>query len=267
MSSTSLYNYVFVILISGLTVFTACKNAPAEKPLRIALSSGSENYVNWIHRGDSTAEIIDMKGLRPDSALTMLASCDAILFTGGEDVVPSYYGKASDSARCESNPGRDTLEMALIKEATRLKMPVFGVCRGQQILNVALGGTLIIDIPSDHPGNVVHRMDDYLRCFHSVKVVNASQLQTIAQADTGWVTSNHHQAIEKPAPGLKISAWSQDSIPEAIEWADPAGKPFLMAVQWHPERMDVQSPLSMPLIKSFLQAASTFSTSEKKMPK
>ena len=248
----------FLLILSGLFITSGCNQPKEIKPLRVALSSGSENYVNWVHRGDSTAEIVDLKGMRPDSALKLLASCDAIIFTGGEDVVPAYYGKASDSARCESNPGRDTLEMALVKEAGKLKMPVFGVCRGQQILNVTLGGTLIIDIPADHPGNVIHRMDDYLRCFHSVNVVNNSQLQSIAKADTGWVTSNHHQAIEKPAPGLRISAWSNDSIAEAIEWSDPAGKPFFMAVQWHPERMDAENPLSMPLMKALLKAASEY---------
>jgi putative glutamine amidotransferase len=72
------------------------------------------------------------------------------------------------------------------------------------------------------------------------------------------VTTNHHQAIEKPAPGIRIVAWSTDSIAEAMEWTDPAGKPFLMAVQWHPERMDISSPLSMPLMNAFLEAAITF---------
>ena len=248
----------FLLVLTGLFVTSGCSNSGEIKPLRIALSSGSENYVKWVHRGDSTAEIIDLKGMHVDTALKLLATCDAIVFTGGEDVVPAYYGKATDSARCESNPGRDSLEMALIREAGKLKMPIFGVCRGQQILNVALGGTLIIDIPSDHPGNVIHRMDDYLRCFHSVSVVNGSQLQAVVKADTGWVTSNHHQAIEKPAPGLRISAWSHDSIAEAIEWSDPAGKPFFMAVQWHPERMDAQNPLSTPLMKDFLKAATAF---------
>lgn len=247
-----------LFLVSGFIFLSGCKTPSAEKPLRIALSSGSANYVNWIHRGDSTAEIVDLRGMPVDSALNLLAGCDAIVFTGGEDVVPVYYGKEYDSARCETNPGRDSLEFALIKEAMRLKMPVFGVCRGQQILNVALGGTLIVDIPADHPGKVVHQCEDYLHCFHSVSLIKGSQLEETAKADTGMVTTNHHQAIEKPAPGIRIVAWSTDSIAEAMEWADPAGKPFLMAVQWHPERMDISSPLSMPLIHAFLEAAAGY---------
>ena len=244
-----------LLLLFYVAVFNSCQTAQLEKPLRIALSSGSENYVNWVLRGDSTAEIVDLREMQVDSALILLATCDAIVFTGGEDVVPSYYGKEYDSVRCESNPARDSLEFALITESFRLKLPVFGVCRGQQILNVALGGTLIVDIPSDHPGNIFHRCDDYTRCFHQVNVVKGSRLHTVAKADTGMVTTNHHQAIEKPAAGIRITAWSADSIAEAIEWEDAANKPFLMAVQWHPERMDAKSPLSMPLMNAFLEAA------------
>ncbi len=258
MTTKSFYKFASVLIVSGFMLFTGCKSSSNGKPLRIALSSGTENYVNYIHRSDSLAEIIDLKGMQTDSALKLLASCDAILFTGGEDVVPAYYGKASDSARCESNPGRDTLELALIREARRLQMPVFGICRGQQILNVELGGTLIVDIPTDHPGNVKHQIEDYLKCYHSVNVVAGSRLHGITKADTGMVTSNHHQAVEKLAPGLRIVAWSNDSIPESIEWTEPEGKPFFIAVQWHPERMDAKSPLSMPLMKAFLEAAITF---------
>ena len=258
MTRKSFYKLTTSLLVSGFMLFSGCNSPSGVKPLRIALSSGSDNYINYIHRGDSLAEILDMKGMKVDSALKLLSTCDAILFTGGEDVVPGYYGKGSDSTRCTSNPGRDSLEFALIKESMRLKMPVFGVCRGQQILNVALGGTLIVDIPTDHPGKIIHQCKDYLYCFHSVKITKGSQLLNITKADTGSVTSNHHQAIAKAAPGLKIAAWAADSIAEAIEWSDPAGKPFLMAVQWHPERMDTISPLSMPLMKAFLSAATTF---------
>jgi putative glutamine amidotransferase len=249
---------VTLLILGCLVVFSGCKSNDVTRPLRIALSKGSENYVNWVHRGDSLAEIIDMNNMQVDSALSLLKSCDAIIFTGGEDVVPIYYGKEYDSARCETNPGRDSLEFSLITEAMRLKIPVFGVCRGQQILNVALGGTLIVDIPSDHRGNITHQCEDYIHCFHSVNIVKGSELSKIVNTDTGMVTTNHHQAIEKPAPEIHIVAWSADSITEAMEWADPEGKSFLMAVQWHPERMENNSPLSMPLMNAFLEAARKF---------
>lgn len=247
------------MLIAGLIFIFSCKIKSVNKPLKIALSWGSDNYKNWVHMGDSTAEVIDMRGMQTDSALKLLAGCDAIMFTGGEDVDPTYYGCESDSARCKINPERDTLEFALIKEAFRLKLPILGVCRGQQILNIALGGNLIVDIPADHPGNVIHQIEDYLHCFHEITVVKESQLYKICKADTGMVNSNHHQAIKNPAPGIRIAAWSKDSIAEAMEWADPKGKPFFVTVQWHPERMDITSSFSMPLINAFLEEAKVFS--------
>ncbi len=258
MTKKSIKHITFGFLLFVYALLSGCRTHSQGKGLRIALSSGSENYINWIHRADSTAEIIDLKGRKIDSALKLLESCDAIIYTGGEDVVPGYYGKISDSARCETNPARDSLELALVKESFRLGLPIFGVCRGQQILNVALGGTLIVDIPSDHPGNIIHQCDDYLHCTHMVSLIKGSMLQHISGADSGSVTSNHHQAIEKPAPGIRIVAWSADSIAEAVEWGNPTGKPFFLAVQWHPERMDSLSPLSMPLMNAFLDAAKAF---------
>ncbi len=246
---------IAMALLAGIATSMGCKSIPDKKHLRIALSWGSENYINWVHRGDSTVEIINMKEMDSDSALKELATCDGIVFTGGEDVAPYYYGKEADSARCKINAGRDTLEFLLFKESMRLKMPVLGICRGQQLLNVAFGGTLIVDIPADRPGDVKHQIiEDYLKCFHTVTLEKNSLLHTIAGVDTGTVNSNHHQAIEKLAPGMRITAWSTDGIPESMEWSAPAGKPFFLAVQWHPERMDTESPLSMPLIRAFLKA-------------
>ncbi len=246
------------ILLSGFVFVTGCRMTSVEKPLRVALSSGSENYRKWLHRGDSTVDVVDLHSMRIDSAIKLLGSCDAIVFTGGEDVVPAYYGRAMDSTRCESNPARDSLEFALIKEALRIKMPIIGVCRGQQILNVAIGGSLIIDIPTDHPGKVVHKCDDYLHCFHNANINKVSRLYEITHADSGQVTTNHHQAVDKVAPDFRVVAQSDDSIAESIEWKDPKGKSFLIAVQWHPERMGIESPLSMPLMNVFLKEAATY---------
>jgi putative glutamine amidotransferase len=262
MVQKSLTFIVSIVIVTGMAVLSGCKSKHVEQPLRIALSKGSDNYINWVHRGDSLVEIVEMQGLPIDSAVKLLSTCDGIVFTGGEDVVPAYYGKASDSDRCNSNPSRDSLEFALIHESMKLKMPVMGICRGQQILNVAFGGTLIVDIPTYHPGNINHQREDYLHCFHPVTILKGSQLQLISKVDTGTVNSNHHQAVEKLAPGMRITAYSPDSIPEAMEWENASEKPFFIAVQWHPERMDVKSPLSMPLINAFLKAAKGYRNQE-----
>lgn len=242
------------ILLCFAALLLSCNNKKHE-PLRIALSSASANYEKWILRTDSTAVTVDFAKMPVDSALNLLASCDGLILTGGEDVMPSYYGKTADSARCNMNPGRDVLEFALIHRAMKLNIPILGICRGQQILNVAMGGTLIIDIPSDHPSAIIHQQADYLKCFHQSALLKSSNLMALCQSETGMVTSNHHQAIEKLAKGFRAVAWSADSIIEAIEYENPSQKPFLQAVQWHPERMAADSPLSAPLIRAFLKSA------------
>ena len=244
---------ILLVMVTGL--FLSCNRSPLKhRPIKIALSSASDNYIKWIHRVDSTVSIIDLKSLSIDSAIQKLMTCDGIIFTGGEDVVPSYYGKTADSVRCETNPARDSLEFALITKAFKVKMPVLGICRGQQIINVSLGGTLIVDIPTDHPSDVVHRCDDYTRCYHHVIIEPGTLLKEVCKADTGWVTSNHHQAVENPGQDIRISALANDGIPEAIEWTDPKDKGYFMAVQWHPERMPKGNPLSDPVVLAFLQA-------------
>lgn len=248
-----IYKYIVLLLCSAVLLISC--STKKHEPLRIALSSATTNYEKWIHRTDSTVVTIDFNKMPIDSAIKLLASCDGILLTGGEDVVPSYYGKIADSARCETNPARDSLEFALIRRAIELKIPILGICRGQQILNVAMGGTLVVDIPSDHPSTIIHRCKDYTKCFHHVTLEKSSNLYAICRADTGWVTSNHHQAVEKIAPGFRAVAWSPDSIIEAIEYANPSKKPFLQAVQWHPERMAANNALSDPLMKAFLKSA------------
>jgi len=245
---------LLIFFLAGSLFLTSCA-AGRKEPLRIALSSATRNYENWIHRADSTVVTIDFDKMPIDSALHLLESCDGLLLTGGEDVVPAYYGKAADSSRCETNPARDSLEFALIRKAMEDKMPVLGICRGQQILNVAMGGTLVVDIPSDRPSGISHRCEDYTKCFHHVNLDKSSGLYEICKADTGWVTTNHHQAVENLAPSLRAVAWSADSIIEAIEYSSRQGKPFLQAVQWHPERMASDNPLSMPLIKAFLESS------------
>lgn len=246
------------LLIAGIFIlglFAGCRHEPRPHvPLRIALSSATDNYINWLHRIDSTIRIIDLKNLSADSAVLLLIESDGIVFTGGEDVDPSRYGRTVDTSRCEMNPKRDSVEFALIAKAFKLKIPVLGICRGQQIINVAKGGSLIVDIPSDFPNAGVHRCEDYTKCFHHVKLIKETLLSEICKADTGWVTTNHHQAVAAPGEGIRISAYSADGLPEAIEWKDNKGKGFFVAVQWHPERMEKGNPLSDPIAKAFLQA-------------
>jgi putative glutamine amidotransferase len=156
------------------------------------------------------------------------------------------------------NRHRDSLDMKLISKALELKMPMMGICRGHQILNVYLGGTLIVDIPSDVPAHITHQCEDYLHCHHMVAVEGGSLLIKICNIDSMLVTTNHHQAVERIAPVLASNAFSGDHVVEGFEWKDPTGKPFLLGVQWHPERMEKNNPLSGRLAETFIEKSSEY---------
>jgi putative glutamine amidotransferase len=182
-----------------------------------------------------------------------------LLITGGEDVYPGIYGKINDTARCGSfDRYRDSLELKMIATAFENGIPLFGVCRGLQIINVALKGSLIIDIPTDYNSKVKHRQDDWQNCYHTIFPVEATNFNVICEGEPGEVASNHHQGIDKLGKKLQISAYAADSLPEAIEWDVRGEKAFLMAVQWHPERMDTLHHLSASIAKAFLLEAESF---------
>jgi len=249
--------FTFLAATIFMLVSQGCSKAD---PLRIGISKATPNYERWIKQADSTIVLINLYTLPIDSAVLALNECDGLLLTGGEDVYPAWYGKEADTARCtEMNQRRDSLDIALIAKALDSKMPIVGICRGNQILNVYLGGKLIIDIPQDHPSDIIHQCDDWEHCFHNINVIKNTQLSKISQCDSAVVTTNHHQAVEQLSPLLIANALAGDNLIEGIEWQHPEGKSFLIGVQWHPERMEKDNPLSGPLADEFIRQAKTFS--------
>lgn len=239
---------------------------PAQsKPITIAVSKNSPNYAGWLQRTDSSVIIRDLFHMTVPEALAVLESADGLLMTGGEDIYPGYYGREPDTTACgEINRHRDTLEMSLITRALEMKIPVMAVCRGHQLVNVALGGTLIVDIPAEVRNPVIHRCDDYLHCFHEVNILPETMLGQIVLTKTGEVTTNHHQCIDKPAASLRVSSRSKDGVIESVEWKEPVDKSFLMSVQWHPERMPHTNPLSGKLGNTFFLAAKIYQKKHRK---
>lgn len=233
--------------------------------MKIGLSkaSGSPNYAKydeWLRAADPHVETIDLSLLPThEEAQKVLASCVGLVLTGGPDVHPSRYGKESELARCQTEPARDELEIALYSKAKELKMPVLGVCRGAQLINVAEGGTLVIDIPDDTKTPQEHARKNDVDAEHPVEVLQGSIITKITGDDEGSINSAHHQAVEKAGEGLYISAVSADGINEAIEWRDPSGKPFLLGVQWHPERMNYANPFSINIARHFLFETESYS--------
>ncbi|MFC6171347.1 gamma-glutamyl-gamma-aminobutyrate hydrolase family protein [Loigolactobacillus jiayinensis] len=181
----------------------------------------------------------------------ILATVDAVLLSGGHDVSPDLYGAKLDPATGELDRTRDLFEIALVKQALALHKPIFGICRGQQIINVALGGTLIQDITS---AQIKHQQRPIpgTGATHKVQAVSGTRLASLLQGAYA-VNSFHHQAVAKVAPGLIVSARSSDGVIEALE----APQQQLFSVQWHPEIMYPQHPAAQRLFQAFIQQASS----------
>jgi putative glutamine amidotransferase len=142
-------------------------------------------------------------------------------------------------------------------------MPVLGICRGQQLINVALGGSLVIDIPTDLTNPVIHQIEEG-DATHRLFLEDGSYLKDIADVDSALVNSNHHQAVDKLSRELKPSGYTRDGIIESYEWRDVSFKSWMLAVQWHPERLERDHPLSEPLASEFIEAAEKYKKKLKK---
>jgi putative glutamine amidotransferase len=186
---------------------------------------------------------------------------DALVLGGGIDVDPARYGRERlDNGTVEVDPERDALDFELLERASAIAAPVLGICRGLQVVNVARGGTLVQDIPSERPSEVVHqrareeaarlRAARLTRMDHDVRALAGTLLSDIAGAMEFPVNSRHHQAIEMLGDGLRISGIAPDGVPEAVESSDGH---WLVAVQWHPENL--LDAVSRALFGAFARAA------------
>ncbi len=164
----------------------------------------------------------------------MLPHLDGVLVGGGTDVDPAYYGSEAHEMLGEVNEARDKFELMLIRKALEHNLPVFGICRGMQIINIALGGTLYQDIPSDFPESELTHRDRVNRTseIHTIRIAPNTLAAQIFGTDEIGVNSIHHQCVKDIAPGLRITAWSPDGVPEMME-----GYPQIpvFAMQSHPE--------------------------------
>jgi putative glutamine amidotransferase len=169
-------------------------------------------------------------------AARALDGVDGLVLTGGEDMDPAWYGAEPSALLSPPSRERDLFELALFAVARQRELPILGICRGIQLINVALGGTLFQDLPSERPGRVEHRPDGQrdLRS-HRVRLEPNSRVADALGATSLTVNSSHHQAIQNLAPGLLASGWTDDELIEAVE--TPTDAPWLLAVQWHPEEM------------------------------
>ena len=215
-----------------LVVITATsrRETPAD-PERVRLNAA---YVDAVARAGGIPVVAPPTNAGDAAAL--LDAADALLLTGGEDVEPARFDAAPHPALGRVTPARDAWELALVTVAKQRGLPTLAVCRGIQVLNVALGGTLLQDIPSEHPGALAHdQAAPRTERTHAVTFAAGSRLAGIFGA-TGSVNSMHHQAVARVAPGLTVTAVAPDGIVEGVEWT---GDPWwAVGIQWHPEELD-----------------------------
>ena len=181
--------------------------------------------------------------------VTAARSIDALILTGGSDINPNRYGFVDVDGVCQTVPGRDDAEIEALEAAVDRRIPILGICRGMQLLNVFRGGSLDPDIATKRD----HLLDDTRR--HEILIEPHSMLRQLTGSETGTVTSSHHQAVKTLGRGLRATATHADGTVEALEWVDPLRKPWMLAVQWHPERMGLDEPLAGQIYRAFLEAA------------
>lgn len=170
----------------------------------------------------------------------LLDRCDGLVLTGGEDVDPARYGESPLPGLGLVNPERDEMEFAALRLALERRLPILAICRGCQLLNVAFGGTLYQDLPTQRPGGVRHRQREaWEKRTHVADVVRGSLLSKIVESDRLLINSFHHQGIKDVGEGLEVVAVAEDGTVEALE---APSYPWVLGVQWHPERHEAVAP-------------------------
>jgi putative glutamine amidotransferase len=229
----------------------------------VAVSATSDVQPGYSHRvrlNSAYVTALENAGLIPviipplaasGAAHDILSRVDGLVITGGEDVEPSRYGQRRSEKCGKSNGPRDETEISLIREASELRLPLLAICRGPQVVNVALGGTLIQDIPSEVPGALQHNSEDERATrVHDVTIDEGSRISRAIGENTIRVNSFHHQSVKDIAPGLIVTARAPDGIVEGIEPADDDW--WMMGIQWHPEEMnDSPEPWDRGLFRAF----------------
>lgn len=218
-----------------------------------------ENYLSCLGAAGAIPVILSCcdgtYGSQPDFE-AIVNRFDGFLFSGGADIHPGLYGEELLDCCGEIDPERDSFELPLMREALRQNKPVLGICRGQQLLNIALGGSLHQDFPSQlSPGvKLNHSQEEpYAAHVHQVNVIKGTPLHKLVQLDQLSVNSMHHQAVKKLADGLHSMAVADDGIIEAVYHTE---KRFVVGVQWHPEYLGMHTPESEKIFVAFVDACS-----------
>ena len=211
-----------------------------------------DDYVRAVERSGGLPVVL-VPG-RPEDAADLIARVDGLLLTGGADVDPGLYGEEPHETVTAVLPERDAFEIALCREALRRDQALLAICRGQQVLNVATGGTLIQDIPSQVEGAHDHDPErERWETAHPVRILPRTRLREILERETIEVNSFHHQAVRDLGQGLIVSASS--TVDDVVEGIEMPGRRLVVGVQWHPEAFWDQPQDFQPLFEALVKAS------------
>lgn len=224
-----------------------------------------QNYLRWLQQNDADINIITLSA-EPAENKGRLADCDGLVLSGGVDMHPRYYRSNNlvyANMPQEFYEKRDAFETSVFEEAQKNQLPVLGVCRGLQLVNCILGGTLQQDLGEQnaiHKAIVTKEKKQFDKA-HGLHITAGTLLADLTGTERAVVNSAHHQCVQNIASSLMVNCVSDDNVAEGLEWKDKTGKPFLMCIQWHPERMyefDLQhNPLSTGIRNLFINAIKT----------
>jgi putative glutamine amidotransferase len=212
-----------------------------------------DDYVASVERAGGRARVLEVT----ESPRTLVDEIHGLLLTGGGDVDPVFYGEERHPAVDDAEPGRDEFEIDLVKRAMAADMPLLAICRGAQVLNVAAGGTLVQDIPSQLATDIEHRILQPKNAIaHQIRITEGSRVEAalgpaIDRSHACRVNSRHHQSVARLGRGLIASATAPDGVIEAIEHT---ASPFCLGVQWHPENFGETGEFNS-LFESFIAEA------------
>ncbi len=214
------------------------------KPIICITTGGADvsNYINAIEQCGGVPQVL--------SPYEEIREFDGLLLTGGGDIHPRYLNETDNSKLRLVDEERDKMELHLYKKVIKADKPVFGICRGIQVMNVAMGGNLYQDIPSEFPGKTLRhtKVNSETDSLHKVEIIKDSLLSLLTGEHISEVNSAHHQGVNSVADGFVVTARAEDGVIEAIE--NPS-KRFVLGVQYHPERMLKARQLCAHALKLF----------------